>query len=121
MLVLLLELRRWWTDGEVYPFAVFMAVVWSLWVLRILLADPGRRFDDLYVRHEAPLTEWRRKAATTVLSQQGREAEDSRTREMPGTVESSPDNAGTFWNCQTGRVRQARREGVREEPVREAP
>jgi hypothetical protein len=30
---------------------------------------------------------------------------------------SSPDNDGTAWDCQTGRVRLARREGVREEPA----
>ena len=30
---------------------------------------------------------------------------------------SSPDNAGTGRHCQTVRVRQARREGVRQEPV----
>ena len=34
---------------------------------------------------------------------------------------SSPDNAGTCWYCQTVRVRQARREGVREKPVCKAP
>jgi len=34
---------------------------------------------------------------------------------------SSLDNDGTPWHCQTGWVRQARREGVREEPARESP
>ena len=34
-------------------------------------------------------------------------------------VGSSPDNAGTAWYYQTGRVRLARREGVREEPAAE--
>jgi hypothetical protein len=36
-------------------------------------------------------------------------------------VGSSPDNAGTAWYCQTGWVRLARREGVREEPAAERP
>jgi hypothetical protein len=35
----------------------------------------------------------------------------------PGLVESSPDNDGTYRNYRTVRVRQARREGVREKPV----
>ena len=34
---------------------------------------------------------------------------------------SSLDNDGTPRHCQTGWVRQARREGVREEPARESP
>jgi hypothetical protein len=37
--------------------------------------------------------------------------------EMRGRAVSSPDNDGTGRHCQTIRVRQARREGVREEPV----
>ena len=37
-------------------------------------------------------------------------------------VGSSPDNDGTGWYCQTARVRQARREGVRvQKPVVEPP
>lgn len=38
MLAFLLEIREWWNHGSVYPFAVFMTMIWSLWVLRILLA-----------------------------------------------------------------------------------
>jgi hypothetical protein len=34
---------------------------------------------------------------------------------------SSPDNAGTYQHCQTMRVRSARREGVREKSVSDAP
>jgi hypothetical protein len=30
---------------------------------------------------------------------------------MPGRAGSSPDNDGTYWYCQTVRVRQVRREG----------
>jgi len=33
---------------------------------------------------------------------------------------SSLDNDGTPWHCQTGRARQARWEGVREEPASES-
>jgi Transposase, Mutator family len=49
------------------------------------------------------------------------EAEGSLIRGTPGRVESRPDNAGTCWHCQTVRVRQARREGVREKPACKAP
>jgi hypothetical protein len=45
------------------------------------------------------------------------EAEGSLTRGTPGRAGSSPDNDGTVWDCQTGRARLARREGVREEPA----
>ncbi|MFE7095965.1 glycosyltransferase family 2 protein [Streptomyces erythrochromogenes] len=38
MLAFLLEIRDWWKHGTVYPFAVFMTMIWALWVLRILLA-----------------------------------------------------------------------------------
>ena len=51
------------------------------------------------------------------LSQQVGEAEGSPSVEMHARVVSSPDNDGTGRHCQTVRVRQARREGVREEPV----
>ncbi|SEL40749.1 glycosyltransferase family 2 protein [Streptacidiphilus jiangxiensis] len=38
MLAFLLECRQWWRVGTVYPFAVFMASIWLLWVVRIILA-----------------------------------------------------------------------------------
>jgi len=41
----------------------------------------------------------------------------SLTRETPGRAGSSADKAGTVWYCQTGRVRRARSDGIREEPV----
>jgi hypothetical protein len=40
-----------------------------------------------------------------VLSQQDREAEGSRIREVPGSVASDPDEAGTCQYCQMMRVR----------------
>lgn len=52
-------------------------------------------------------------------SQRPDEAEGSLTRETLVRVASSPDNDGTVRHCQTDRVRQARREGVREEPAAE--
>ena len=67
------------------------------------------------------MTEWRWKTFTAGLSWQPGEAEGSLVRETPGWVGSGPDNAGTCWYCQTVRVRLARREGVREEPVCKAP
>ncbi len=37
MLTYLLEIRAWLQTGRVYPFAVFMTLVWSLWLLRVTL------------------------------------------------------------------------------------
>ncbi|WP_457028885.1 glycosyltransferase family 2 protein [Kitasatospora sp. P5_F3] len=37
MLAFLLEIQQWWTSGTIYPFAVFMSVVWLLWLIRIVL------------------------------------------------------------------------------------
>jgi hypothetical protein len=51
------------------------------------------------------------------LSQQPGEAGGSLIRETPVRVGSSPDDDGTGRYCQTARVRQARRKGVREEPA----
>jgi hypothetical protein len=60
------------------------------------------------VRHEALQYRARWKTFAVVLSQQRNEA---------GGVASSPDNAGTGQYYRMVRVRQARQEGVREEPV----
>ena len=46
MLTYLLEVRAWLRTGRVYPFAVFMTLVWSLWLLRVALGRfyrPWRR------------------------------------------------------------------------------
>jgi hypothetical protein len=51
------------------------------------------------------------------LSQQPGGAERSLTRETSGRAGSSADKAGTIRDCQTGRVRRAGSEGIREEPV----
>lgn len=50
-------------------------------------------------------------------SQRPDEAGGSLIRETSVRVVSSPDNDGAIRHCQTDRVRQARREGVREEPA----
>jgi hypothetical protein len=52
-----------------------------------------------------------------VLSQQHDEAGGSPIRETPVRAASSPDNAGTDQHHRMVRVRQARQEGVREEPA----
>lgn len=52
-----------------------------------------------------------------MLSQQYDEAGGSLIRETPVRVASSPDNAGTGQHHRMVWVRQARQEGVREEPV----
>ena len=67
------------------------------------------------------MTGWGWETSIAGLSWQPGEAEGSPSRETPGRAESSPDNAGTCWYCQTVRVRLARREGVREKPVCKAP
>src|SRR5680860_169028 len=46
-----------------------------------------------------------------------RETGGSLALETQGRVASSPDNDGTGRHCQTARVRQARRKGLREKPV----
>jgi hyaluronan synthase len=49
MLTYLLEIRAWFQTGRVYPFAVFMTLVWSLWLLRVTLGRlyrPARRHWD---------------------------------------------------------------------------
>jgi hypothetical protein len=64
------------------------------------------------------------KAAWAVLRGPGRSNAPrlpDRTGKRRGRVESSPDNAGTCWHCQTARVRLARRKGAREKPVHKAP
>lgn len=66
------------------------------------------------------MTERRWKTFAVVLSQQHDEAGGSLNRETPVRVASSPDNAGTGQYYRMVRVRQARREGVREEPVLKA-
>jgi hypothetical protein len=63
------------------------------------------------------MTGWGWETSTAGLSWQPGEAEGSPSRGTPGRAGSSPDNAGTRWHCQTVRVRQARREGVREKPA----
>ncbi len=62
------------------------------------------------------------KGPTLDLSQQVVEAGSSLILVAQVRVGSSSVNAGTVWYCQTGRVRQARREGVRvQEPAVEPP
>src|SRR3954466_1484323 len=67
------------------------------------------------------VTEWRWKTFIAALSQQCSEAGGSLIRETPGRVASSPDNDGTGQNYRMVRVRQARREGVREKPALSRP
>ncbi|MEZ0093993.1 glycosyltransferase family 2 protein [Streptacidiphilus sp. EB129] len=48
MLAFLLECRQWWTKGTVYPFAVFMSVIWILWIVRVVLARMYRPWQRPY-------------------------------------------------------------------------
>lgn len=50
MLAFLLELREGWIDGAVYPFAVFMSMIWVLWVVKVVLA---RRYKPWVRPYEA--------------------------------------------------------------------
>ncbi|MER6911104.1 glycosyltransferase family 2 protein [Streptomyces sp. NPDC000594] len=50
MLAFLLEIREWWINGTIYPFAVFMTMIWALWLLRIVLA---RRYKPWTAPHTA--------------------------------------------------------------------
>jgi hyaluronan synthase len=46
VLAYLLEMRNWWTQGDFYPFAAFMTLVWALWLVRLVLLrryQPWRR------------------------------------------------------------------------------
>jgi hypothetical protein len=63
------------------------------------------------------VTERRWKTCAVGLSQQPNEAGGSPNRETSVRVASSPDNAGTDQHYRMVWVRQARGEGVREEPV----
>ena len=38
MLAFLLQVNAWITDGQLRLFAVFMALVWLLWLIRVVLA-----------------------------------------------------------------------------------
>lgn len=38
MLAFLLQLNAWATTGQLYLFALFMIMIWSLWLLRVTLA-----------------------------------------------------------------------------------
>jgi hypothetical protein len=62
------------------------------------------------------------KGPTLGLSQQVVEAGSSPILVAQGKVGAAPSTPGRSWYCQTGRVRQARREGVRvQEPAVEPP
>jgi len=60
------------------------------------------------------------KGPASGLSQQAGEAEGSLILEVQGRVGSSPDNDEAGRHSQTVRARQAKREGVREEPASES-
>jgi hyaluronan synthase len=48
LLAFLLETIDWWRHGTVYPFAVFMAAIWGLWLLKIALARRYRPWTAPY-------------------------------------------------------------------------
>jgi hypothetical protein len=70
-----------------------------------------------YVRREALWFEWRWETFACGLSQQVAVAGDSLIRVVPGRAGAVPTKPGCAQDCQMGRVRRARRRGVREEPA----
>ena len=54
---------------------------------------------------------------STVVEATQTQPSESLIRETPGRAGRSPDNDGTHRHYRTARVRQARREGGREEPA----
>lgn len=48
MLAFLLQLGEWAKTGELFLFAIFMAVVWLLWLLRVVLSRQYRPWTDDY-------------------------------------------------------------------------
>ncbi|BCJ35968.1 hypothetical protein Athai_34710 [Actinocatenispora thailandica] len=42
MLAFLLQISEWLHSGHIYPFAVFMAVIWLLWLTKAILARQYR-------------------------------------------------------------------------------
>jgi hypothetical protein len=73
------------------------------------------------VRREAPMNQGRCESFPPGCRSNLVEAERSPSRETPVRAGSSADKAGTVWHCQTGWVRRARSDGIREEPVFKAP
>jgi hypothetical protein len=72
---------------------------------------------EALVRREALETEGGASPPRRVVAAALVGAERSPIRETPGRAGSSADKAGTGWHCQTVRVRRARSDGIREEPV----
>ena len=69
--------------------------------------DPHRRFDDLFVRHEAPGIEWRCEDFTAGQSQLTGEAGGSQDVGTHAMVGAALTTYGTGRHCQTAWVRQA--------------
>jgi hypothetical protein len=80
-----------------------------------------RDFEDVVVRHEAPIDRVGCKGPTAGLSQQFGEAGGSLTLETQGTGGSSPDKAGTGQHRQMAGVRRARQRGVTQVNQRSTP
>ena len=85
----------------------------SLDVSQVAMESTGVFWQPI-VRHEALFDREGMKGPSCGPSQRSAEAEGSLILETQGRVGSSPDNDGASRHYQTARVRQARREGVRE-------
>ncbi len=48
MLAFLLQINAWIAAGRAYPFAIFMLWIWTLWVLRVVLASYYRPWQGSY-------------------------------------------------------------------------
>ena len=86
-----------------------------------LLYKGHRICHEALVRREAPMNRGRCESFPPGCRSSLVEVERSLIRETPGRAESSANKAGAAWYCQTGWVRRARSDGIREEPVLKAP
>ena len=48
MLAFLLQINSWVDTGTVFPFAVFMIWIWSLWLMRVILAAQYRPWQSVH-------------------------------------------------------------------------
>jgi hyaluronan synthase len=104
MLAYLLELREWWSHGVVYPFALFMTLIWALWVIKIALArryKPWKRRYDTTTSVIIPVVdepeELFRDVLTRIIKQQPTEIlVVINGPENPG-LEEICDSLGVWW------------------------
>ena len=53
MLAFLLQIDAWVTDGQLRLFALFMTMIWCLWLIRVILASHYWPMQFAWQRHHA--------------------------------------------------------------------